>query len=165
MCVAATRRPNTNAFPICQALFQKKWFWPGFDAAGSGASAFSLGTAIKDHHLPAGKESRVTDPIENDLEKKPRRWVDFDATGKTFTIAGRTFNLPRTRLKRIALGMAFVTGGFMWFLPVLGLWMLPLGLLILSIDFAVVRKLRRRFTVWNERRKNRAKSGLPTEEK
>jgi purine-cytosine permease-like protein len=48
---------------------------------------------------------------------------------------------------RIALGLACILGGFLGFLPILGYWMLPLGLLILSIDFPAVRRFRRRWTV------------------
>jgi hypothetical protein len=41
------------------------------------------------------------------------------------------------------------------FLPILGFWMIPLGLLILSYEFAVVRRLRRRSVVWWERRRQK----------
>ncbi len=50
-------------------------------------------------------------------------------------------------LLRILLGVVLVTGGLLGFLPVLGYWMIPLGLLILSIDFPVVRRFRRNATV------------------
>jgi len=43
----------------------------------------------------------------------------------------------------------------MWFLPILGLWMLPLGLLMLSIDLAPVRRLRRRVEIWWGRRRQK----------
>jgi len=36
---------------------------------------------------------------------------------------------------------------------VLGFWMIPLGLLVLSHDFATVRRWRRRLTVWWARRR------------
>ncbi len=35
-------------------------------------------------------------------------------------------------------------GGLLWFLPVLGIWMIPLGLLVLSVDIAIIRRWRRR---------------------
>jgi len=56
--------------------------------------------------------------------------------------------LPDSRLLRILLGVGLVIGGLLAFLPVLGLWMLPLGILVLSIDLAPVRRGRRRFDVW-----------------
>ena len=55
-------------------------------------------------------------------------------------------SLPGSRLGRIVLGVALMMGGFLWFLPVLGLWMLPLGLVVLSVDFPFVRRWRRQQT-------------------
>jgi len=49
---------------------------------------------------------------------------------------------------RIVLGVALIIGGLLGFLPVLGFWMLPLGIILLSVDFPVVRRWRRRFDVW-----------------
>jgi len=56
--------------------------------------------------------------------------------------------LPRSRPLRILLGLGLILGGVFAFLPVLGLWMLPLGAAVLSIDFPPVRRLRRRTQVW-----------------
>ena len=61
--------------------------------------------------------------------------------------------LPRSRVVRIALGVALLTGGMLFFLPVLGLWMLPLGVVILSGEFAAIRRWRRRLALWWGRRK------------
>ena len=47
---------------------------------------------------------------------------------------------------RIVLGVTMVVFGVVGFLPVLGFWMLPLGLAILAIDFPPVRRFRRRGT-------------------
>jgi hypothetical protein len=41
-----------------------------------------------------------------------------------------------------------VLGGLLGFLPVLGFWMVPLGLVILAVDFPIVRRLKRRLEVW-----------------
>ncbi len=65
---------------------------------------------------------------------------------------GRTFNLPRSRLLRVSIGVLLVILGIFGFLPVLGFWMIPLGLLVLSYDFAYIRRLRRRAAVWFGRR-------------
>lgn len=46
--------------------------------------------------------------------------------------------------------------GLFGFLPVLGFWMIPLGLLILSYDIAFVRRQRRKVTVWWNRRSQRS---------
>jgi hypothetical protein len=55
------------------------------------------------------------------------------------------------------MGIALVIGGILGFLPILGLWMIPLGLLVLSVDLPAVRRLRRRVEVWWGRRNGRTK--------
>ena len=62
--------------------------------------------------------------------------------------------VPKSRTGRIVTGTALVGGGFFGFLPVLGFWMLPLGLIILSHDLPAVRRRRRRVSVWWSRRKS-----------
>ena len=46
---------------------------------------------------------------------------------------------PRAMLIRIPLAILLVLGGIFSILPVLGLWMLPLGLLLLAIDVPFLR--------------------------
>ena len=67
--------------------------------------------------------------------------------------------VPASRTLRIIMGIALCIGGFLGFLPILGFWMLPLGLALLSIDLKPVRRLRRRLQVWwgRRRRATRAK--------
>lgn len=76
-------------------------------------------------------------------------------TGRKITIFGRDFRMPRSRGARIAIGILLVILGLLGFLPILGFWMIPLGLLVLSYEFASVRRGRRRFVVWWERRRAR----------
>ncbi len=61
--------------------------------------------------------------------------------------------IPRSRAGRIATGTALIGGGILGFLPILGFWMVPLGLVVLSHDLAFVRRRRRRAAVWWSRRK------------
>jgi hypothetical protein len=61
--------------------------------------------------------------------------------------------LPRSRAVRVATGAGLVAGGVFGFLPVLGLWMLPAGILVLSNDSAAIRRLKRRGEVWWGRRR------------
>lgn len=67
--------------------------------------------------------------------------------------ADREVKLPRSRAARVGIGGALVGLGFLGFLPILGFWMVPLGLLVLSVDLPAVRRLRRRTEVWAERRR------------
>ena len=71
-------------------------------------------------------------------------------------------NLPRNRLVRMAIGGFLVILGLFGFLPILGFWMIPLGLLVLANDLPVVRRFNRRTGVALKRwwtGKRRVKSG------
>ncbi|MCC5971735.1 MAG: hypothetical protein JJU15_17480 [Pararhodobacter sp.] len=58
---------------------------------------------------------------------------------------------------RLPLAVLLIVGGLLGFLPILGFWMFPLGLLVLAIDLPVLRpaisaiiiRIRRR---WRARR-------------
>ncbi len=51
---------------------------------------------------------------------------------------------------RSVLGLLFVVGGIFGFLPILGFWMIPVGLVLIALDFP---PLRRRFMDWMRRRR------------
>lgn len=75
-------------------------------------------------------------------------------------VLGREIVLPRSRRARISIGGGLVVAGMFGFLPVLGFWMIPVGLLVLSTDVPAVRRWRRRVTVYyyvrySERFRNR----------
>lgn len=61
--------------------------------------------------------------------------------------SGRTVRLPGHPVVRILLGCLLLLGGFLGFLPVLGFWMVPLGLIVLAIDIPIARRLKRRLEV------------------
>ena len=67
----------------------------------------------------------------------------------------RKIYVPGPPLLRIVVGVALIIGGVLGFLPVLGFWMLPLGVLVLSVDLHPVRRVRRRIEVWWGRRQQR----------
>ena len=66
----------------------------------------------------------------------------------------RHWHLPKSKPLRIGLGIVLIGCGFLGFLPVLGFWMIPLGLLVLSVDLPAVRRWRRQLTVWWYRKKD-----------
>ena len=69
--------------------------------------------------------------------------------------------LPRNRIVRIGLGVSLVVlGGVFGWLPILGYWMVPLGLLVLASDSPVIRRWNRRAGValvgwWRGRKSKR----------
>ena len=54
---------------------------------------------------------------------------------------------------RRAAGVLLIAGGLLGFLPVLGFWMLPLGVIVLSDEIPWLRRRRRRLGVWCRRRR------------
>jgi hypothetical protein len=51
----------------------------------------------------------------------------------------RWLRRPGMMLVRVPLALLLIAGGVFSFLPILGLWMLPLGLLVLAIDVPPLR--------------------------
>jgi hypothetical protein len=55
---------------------------------------------------------------------------------------------------RRSIGILLCIGGILGFLPVLGYWMFPLGIALLSVDWAWARRLyRRMFVAWGRQYK------------
>jgi hypothetical protein len=61
---------------------------------------------------------------------------------------------PSARWLRIPTGLLLILGGVLWFLPIAGLWMLPVGLALLADDFRFLRSLRSRILDWIERHRS-----------
>jgi hypothetical protein len=64
----------------------------------------------------------------------------------------RSLRHPDARWVRIPVGVLFVLGGVFSILPVLGIWMLPLGLLLIAYDVPFLRKPVARSTIWITRK-------------
>jgi hypothetical protein len=59
---------------------------------------------------------------------------------------------------RSLLGVLLCVGGLLGFLPILGFWMLPLGLALIALD---IPALRLRLLAWLERAERKAGKGAP----
>jgi hypothetical protein len=73
------------------------------------------------------------------------------------------------RIVRLPTAFLLVFGGVFSFLPVLGVWMLPLGLMLLAVDVPLIRptvsagfiRTRRRFSIfWRQRIRGRRSQAL-----
>jgi hypothetical protein len=64
----------------------------------------------------------------------------------------RNLRHPKARWVRIPMGLLLILGGIFSILPVLGIWMLPLGLLLLAYDLPFLRRPVGRFTIWATRK-------------
>lgn len=70
-----------------------------------------------------------------------------------------TLQSKRGSLLRLPLALMLIAGGFLAILPVFGLWMIPLGLIILAVDLpalrpfvsAIIIRLRRKWAVWHHK--------------
>src|SRR4051794_5845149 len=70
---------------------------------------------------------------------------------------------PDARWIRIPAGVLLIAGGFLGFLPVLGFWMVPLGVLLLALDIPALRRPtagmmirgERRWTEWRRKRRRK----------
>ncbi len=96
--------------------------------------------------VPEPYFSRVSNTVANHPE------LLMDQPPPKIKIGKNHYALPASRIARTAIGLALIVFGIFGFLPVLGFWMIPLGLLVLSIDWAVARRARRRLSVWFARR-------------
>ena len=59
---------------------------------------------------------------------------------------------PSSIYARIPIAILLVAGGFFSFLPVLGLWMLPLGLVLFAQDVPILQKPIANMLGWIERK-------------
>ena len=63
----------------------------------------------------------------------------------------RWLRSPPARWVRLPLGVLCIFGSFLFILPIFGLWMLPVGLLLLAEDVPLLRRARTRTLNWIER--------------
>jgi hypothetical protein len=105
----------------------------------------------------------VTERPENAGNHTSSGAEEHSATPKRrhMRIFGRHVPIPQSVAMRRTLGGALVVGGTLGFLPILGFWMIPLGLVVLSHDSAIVRRKRRQLEVKLGRRwkGNRSSTG------
>lgn len=95
--------------------------------------------------------SRDQQRLDRQLDRFSRRLPDGVAR------VLRWLRRPSSRWVRIPAGLALIVGGIFSFLPVLGLWMLPLGLLLLAQDLPFLRRPMRHMLVWAQTRITRWK--------
>jgi hypothetical protein len=81
--------------------------------------------------------------LERLLDRLPDRWRN--------TL--RWLRHPSARWARIPAAVLLILGGLLSILPILGLWMLPLGLILLAEDIPALHRSRARLLDWLERRR------------
>jgi hypothetical protein len=91
--------------------------------------AIAAREAVADCH--EHRLERLIDRLPNAIQA-PTRWL----------------RRPSSCWVRIPAGVLLVGGGFLSILPFLGIWMLPLGLMLLAEDMPPLRRLRDRVLDW-----------------
>ncbi|NKN36633.1 hypothetical protein HFC70_09710 [Agrobacterium sp. a22-2] len=81
----------------------------------------------------------------------PRKYR-IDAERGKLVLGRFEMPFPRSPIARIVIGSLLVFFGCLGFLPILGFWMIPLGLLVLSHDISAVRRWRRKMGIWWRKR-------------
>ena len=101
--------------------------------------------------------------MNKERSRLERLFLRIEARFPRFAMVIYVLRQPWAMLIRIPLGILFVIGGILSFLPILGIWMLPLGLLLLAIDLPVLQRpmngliLRgeRQFKTWRRSRRDK----------
>jgi hypothetical protein len=78
-------------------------------------------------------KSGDTPDLDDELDRL-QEWVP-DRVSKVV----RKVRSPEAKPYRIPIGVALTAGGIVGFLPILGFWMVPLGLAVLAQDVPVMR--------------------------
>src|SRR5271163_4758280 len=93
-----------------------------------------------------------SDPIAHVEHERRLQRLIRRLPGKIQAIT-RWLRKPASRWARIPAGVLLIIGGCLSILPVFGLWMLPLGLMLLADDIPLLRRSRDRVLDWLERRR------------
>ena len=108
--------------------------------------------------LDTSSRMRATDNGKALLRRAFRR-LEHEVPGKVANVL-RRLRHPDARWIRIPLGVLLVLGGIFSILPLLGIWMLPLGLMLIAYDVPFVREPVARFTLWGIRKWEKLKQRL-----
>jgi membrane-bound ClpP family serine protease len=102
----------------------------------------------------------MTDPHRDELDRILDRYQEKMPGWMARFVAW--IRKPELRVLRIISGIVLVLCGMVGFLPILGFWMIPLGLVLLAQDIAFLRRPVVAAIEWGERKwhawRNRAKA-------
>jgi hypothetical protein len=100
--------------------------------------------------MSAADLDRELDRLERNLTPRLARFL-------------RWVRQPSARWVRWPLALVLMAGGIVGFLPVLGLWMLPLGLVLIAQDIPGLRGPMARLVAWINDRWLRDRNAAPAE--
>jgi hypothetical protein len=98
-------------------------------------------------------DSNKQDPRTATAQRERRLEQLIDRLPRRLRSVVRWLRRPSSRWVRIPAGLLLIGGSFLSILPVFGLWMLPLGLVLLAEDVTPLRRARDRVLDWIARRR------------
>lgn len=105
---------------------------------------------IKNTQRHTGNRARETDAAEL-AERRIEKLVAHLPNWLADAI--RWIRRPAARWVRIPVALLFFAGGFLAFLPVFGMWMLPLSFILLAEDIPPLRHMVERCINWTAERR------------
>ena len=81
----------------------------------------------------ASHDANAASDLETELDRLERMCPRYLATPL------HLLRNPRLRLVRLTAGVLLIIGGLLWFLPILGLEMLPIGMVLIALDVPFLR--------------------------
>jgi hypothetical protein len=100
-------------------------------------------------HTPGRGMTRTTQPDADDARERRLELLIRLLPPRGQSIV-RWLRQPSAWWLRIPAGLLLMVGGVLFILPVLGLWMLPLGLVLLAEDIPPLRRGTGRILAWIE---------------
>ena len=96
------------------------------------------------------RRNSLSNPSQEELDRH-LAWFEGKLPPRPAKFVG-WLRKPSSRYARIPAAILLMVGGVFGFLPVLGLWMLPLGLVLFAQDVPALQKPMARSLGWFERK-------------
>jgi len=103
-----------------------------------------------DQHLPDMTSDTSSDDHKAELDRH-LAWFETKLSPRAAKFIG-WLRKPSSRLVRVPVAILLIAGGIFSILPVLGLWMLPLGLVLFAQDVPMLQKPIARMLRWIRRK-------------
>lgn len=100
-----------------------------------------------------GRETTRNDAPSKDQDRERRLALLVGRLPAPMQTAIRRLRQPSMRWVRIPAGLLLILGSVFSILPIFGLWMLPLGLVLLAEDVPPLRRATGRMLAWIEHRR------------
>jgi hypothetical protein len=104
-----------------------------------------------DQHLPQDMTSDTSSEDHKAELDRHLAWFETRLSPRAAKFIG-WLRQPSSRLVRIPVAILLIVGGIFSILPVLGLWMLPLGLVLFAQDVPMLQKPIARMLGWIKRK-------------